>query len=282
MPNSTSNVFSIDVEDWFHILDSDAAPARSSWSDMENRVEHNTAIFLDMLQSRNIQATFFILGWIADKYPHLVRTIAEAGHEIASHGNAHGLVYKQQPEEFRQDLRDASNAIEAACGIRPQGYRAPGFSITKQTPWALDILAEEGYRYDSSIFPATRGHGGIPGSHPLPSRLPNGMLEFPITTRLLKVGRVSYLGGGYLRLLPQWLIMNLAKTHQKQDVPLILYIHPRDLDPAQPRLSLGARRNFKSYVGLANCQRKLEALLDNFSWTTFQQCVDDFEARETS
>jgi len=280
MTNQPANVFSIDVEDWFHILDSEAAPVRSDWAGLENRVERNTAVMLEMLENRGILATFFILGWIARQYPQLVRTIAEAGHEIASHGHEHGLVYQQQPEQFRQDLRSASDAIEEACGIRPQGYRAPGFSITEKTPWAFDILAEEGFRYDSSVFPAKRGHGGLPGSHPLPSVLPNGMTEFPITTCHLGIGRVAYLGGGYLRVLPQWLVMRLAQSQQAQGTPLILYIHPRDIDPDQPRIPLGKVRTFKSYVGLASCGQKLEALLDRFSWTTFKQCVSDMESSE--
>ncbi len=267
------NVFSVDVEDWFHILDTDLAPSFEQWEMLPARVEQMTETLLEVMRAHQVWGTFFVLGWIADRYPSLVRRIKAEGHEIASHGYAHRLVYQQTAEQFREDLRRASEAIAAACGSTPRGYRAPGFSIRRQTLWALDILAEEGYAYDSSIFPARRGHGGIPGAHPLPFLFPNGVVEFPISTLSILRYRLAYLGGGYLRSLPQSLILGQARAQSKRGIPLILYLHPRDIDPQQHRLRLELRRYFKSYVGLAGCLSKVKTLLAEFRWCSFESAL---------
>lgn len=266
----TPNLFSIDLEDWFHILDSDAAPRMSQWSEQESRVEKNTQTLLDELERAGVSCTFFVLGWIAENYPDLVRRIADAGHEVASHGYAHGLIYQQTREEFRDDLRRANDTIEAAAGTKPRGFRAPGFSIRHDSEWALDILAEEGFEYDSSVFPASRNHGGLPGAHPLPTLLANGLREFPVSTIETPLRRVAYLGGGYLRLFPASLILHWARGQRTRDESLVLYLHPRDVDIEQPRLGLGAVRNFKSYVGLRGCLDKVRTLLREFEWMPFR------------
>ncbi|MFT5440972.1 MAG: polysaccharide deacetylase family protein (PEP-CTERM system associated) [Myxococcota bacterium] len=264
------NFFSIDLEDWFHILDSDAAPSMETWTTQEARVEANTQKLLDELEHADVRATFFVLGWIADHYPALVRRIADAGHEVASHGYAHSLIYEQTPQEFRDDLRRASDAIEAAAGTRPRGFRAPGFSIREDSDWALDVLAAEGFDYDSSVFPTSRAHGGLPGADAQPTVLPNGLREFPISTIDTPLGRLAYLGGGYLRVFPTPLILHWARSQKARNESLVLYLHPRDIDIGQPRLSLGAVRNFKSYVGLAGCLDKVKTLLSEFDWVPFR------------
>ncbi len=271
----TPNLFSIDLEDWFHILDHDAAPKFPEWGEQESRVAGNTDRLLGELARADVRCTFFVLGWIAEHHPELVRRIAEAGHEVASHGYAHGLVYEQAPEAFRDDVRRASDAIEAAAGVRPVGYRAPGFSIRRDSEWALDILADEGFEYDSSIFPAERAHGGLPGAAALPTRLPNGLREFPVSTVDMRLRRIAYLGGGYLRLFPTSLILHWARGQRARDEALVLYLHPRDIDFEQPRLDLGALRNFKSYVGLRGCFEKVHRLLDEFDWVPFRDYPEE-------
>jgi polysaccharide deacetylase family protein (PEP-CTERM system associated) len=271
----TPNLFSIDLEDWFHILDHEAAPKLAQWGEQESRVEANTQRLLDELERADVRCTFFVLGWIAEHHPELLQRIASAGHEVASHGYAHGLVYEQSRDAFRDDIRRANDAIEAAVGTRPVGYRAPGFSIRSDSEWALDILAEEGFEYDSSIFPAERSHGGLPGAQALPSRLPNGLREFPVSTVDMRLRRVAYLGGGYLRLFPAPLILRWARDQRARDEALVLYLHPRDIDFEQPRLDLGLLRNFKSYVGLRGCLDKVHQLLAEFDWVPFREYPED-------
>ena len=261
-----ANAFSVDVEDWFHILDTPTAPKIDEWTGLPSRVVPNTRRLLRMLQKERITATFFILGWVAEHFPELVREIASEGHELASHGYAHGLVYEQTPEAFRADLQRASGAIESACGKRPRGYRAPGFSITGESLWALDVLAEEGFEYDSSIFPAPRDHGGLAGAQPRPSTLTNGLREIPVSTVRMGPTRLAYLGGGYLRFLPGPMISGFAWRQEHTGRPLVLYVHPRDLDPDQPRIPLSRRRSFKCYMGLERCEGKIARLLEAFRW----------------
>jgi len=268
------NVFSVDLEDWFHVLDSPGVPPLAEWASCESRVRANAQVLLDEFDARGVRCTFFVLGWIAQQQPNLVKEIAERGHEIASHGHHHNLVYQQKEGAFRDDLLRANDAIHDVCGQAPQGYRAPGFSITAETPWALDVLAQCGFAYDSSIFPAPRSHGGLVGATPNPFQFENGLMEFPISTVPLgNSRRLAYLGGGYLRFFPYRLIRHWARRQHTQGIPLILYIHPRDIDPDQPRLKLGTIRNFKRNVGLAGCLSKLRNLLDEFEWTSFADAL---------
>jgi polysaccharide deacetylase family protein (PEP-CTERM system associated) len=268
------NVFSIDVEDWFHLLELEQTSSTTRWSSLESRVRHGTERLLRELADHSVCGTFFVLGWIAERHPKLVADIAAAGHEIASHGYAHTLIYTQTRDEFRDDLRRANDVISRAAGVRPRGYRAPGFSIKRQNLWAFDVLIEEGFAYDSSVFPAVRSHGGLPGSAPLPTVLENGLMEFPITTTNLGFMRWSYLGGGYLRLLPRPLVLACATAQARAGVPLILYLHPRDVDPDQPRMKLAPQRYFRTYVGLRGCLDKISALLERLSWTSFADYIE--------
>ena len=269
----SSNVFSVDVEEWFHILDSDQTPSEDDWDSQEERVRQNTGSMLKLLEDRSSRATFFVLGWVAERYPELVREIADRGHEIASHGHRHRLVYEQSPDEFRDELRRAQDAIHDACGAVPKGFRAPGFSIRSDTLWALDVLVEEGFIYDSSIFPARRAHGGIPGAGTEPWRHENGLYEFPISTAGVGGLRVAYIGGGYLRFFPKWLISKIANGQISQGKPLILYVHPRDIDAGQPRLKLKPWRMLKTYIGLGGCEAKLDSLLGELDWGAFEDVI---------
>ena len=269
------NFFSIDLEDWFHLLDDPATPGFARWPSLESRVRANVDVLLAELERHGVKCTFFVLGWVAQHHPELVKEISEAGHEIASHGYAHELVYRQGRDAFRDDVRRGSEVIAAACGQVPRGYRAPGFSITPESEWALDVLAEEGFEYDSSVFPAPRNHGGLPGADPLPSKLPNGLLEFPISTVDLRFTRVAYLGGGYLRLLPKPLILRWARSQERAGTPLVLYLHPRDIDPGQPRLPQKPLRYARTYLGLTRSLAKVSALLEGFRWTSFRTHLDE-------
>ncbi len=263
------NLFSVDVEDWFHLLDNHRVPDFSRWTIQESRVHQNVERILDELAKNGTTATFFILGWVAEHHPGVVRSIADRGHEIASHGYSHALVYEQTPSEFRDDLKRAGNAIHEAAGVWPVGYRAPGFSIKRDNLWAFDVLREEGFLYDSSSFPAVRAHCGLPGAEHLPHRLSNGLVEIPISTVKLGPGRCGYLGGGYLRLLPEPLLMRIARTQAQAGTPLVLYVHPRDYDPRQPRIQLPPHQRYRAYVGLGTCMAKIKQLLSSFEWGTF-------------
>ena len=266
-----ANIFTVDLEDWFHLLNTDRTPHINHWINMESRIVPNTVKLLNLLNKYETRATFFILGWVAEHYPELVKEIKTQGHQIGSHGYSHTLVHQQTPEEFKKDITLAEDSILAACGEKPKAYRAPGFSIKVSTLWALDILAEADYRYDSSILPADGAYGGIPTANPFPHILTNGLIEFPPSTFKCGEIRVPYLGGGYLRCLPLTFLSQVSHLQQKHQQPLMLYIHPRDLDPNQPRLHLPPLRQFKSYVGLKSTYDKLSYLLENFEWGSMNE-----------
>ena len=264
------NVLTVDLEDWYCILDV-GGPEIRRWGSLPARLHKPTYKILDLLERSGVRATFFVLGWIARRFPGLVADIAGAGHDIGSHGYAHELVYRQTPERFRADIRASVDAVASACGVRPTAYRAPGFSITPQTPWAFEVLVEEGFKIDASIFPARRGHGGWPGFRPCPCRILTGsgpLLEIPTTTVRVGPFRFAFSGGGYLRVLPYPLIKALARRANAADLPVVFYIHPREFDPRHPRLPMGFRRRFKSYVALASTPAKVRRLLADFEFTS--------------
>lgn len=265
-------IFSIDVEDWFHILDVPSAPPLAAWSQMPSRVEANFRRLLEILADRDVRATCFFLGWVAEHFPHLVRAAVDAGHEIASHGFAHQLVYEQTREAFAADVGRARDVIEQASGQPVRGYRSPGFSCTADTPWFFEVLAEAGYRYDSSVFPAARGHGGMRAADPAPHvvQTPAGALvEVPISVAPTFGRALCFFGGGYLRLFPYGLIERKTRAVLADDRPVVFYIHPREIDPGHPRLAMSPKRRFKTYVNLAGTETKLRRLLGDFEFTTF-------------
>ena len=264
------NAFTIDVEGWFNILDLPAGPTREEWADFEDRDTDHTLRLLDLLERHGVRATCFMLGWTVDHRPGLLEEVVRRGHEIACHTYAHGLVYEMTPEELREDLQRARDVIGRISGVQPRGCRMPGFSLTAQTPWAFRVIADVGFDYDSSLFPGARGHGGMPGAPALPHfiGLPDGkrLREFPISVVRLLGRQVAYVGGGYLRLFPYRLIRRWVRRANAAGVPVILYIHPRDIDLDQPRLPMPLKRRFKCYFNLRSTLGKLDRLLTDFRW----------------
>lgn len=259
------HALSFDIEDWFHIVDIPGLEDPAAWEGRESLVERRTDDILAALSRHGVRATFFVLGWIADRHPSLVKRIADAGHELGSHSYWHRRVYTLDPEEFRSDTLRSLDAIEKACGVRPRGYRAPSFSILKGTEWALDVLLDCGIAWDASLFPAPRGHGGYPcGDEPqLFGALPSGrsIPELPLGVMRIAGRGLCFSGGGYMRLLPLWLIERGFRQFEQRGLPAVVYLHPRDFAPECPRVPMPLHRRFKCYVGLGTTMRKLEALL---------------------
>jgi polysaccharide deacetylase family protein (PEP-CTERM system associated) len=282
MTEKTLNCFTVDVEDYFHIcgLPEYCDPAR--WKDFPARIEGNTTRLLDLLDRFEVKATFFCLGWVGQNYPHLIREIASRGHEIASHGHHHRLVYEMSPEEFREDLQRSIEVLEQAGGQRIRGFRATSFSITAESLWALEIIAELGLDYDASLFPASRGHGGMPGEERFLHRRTFGngkfIWEFPMSTRSFLGWTVPFTGGGYLRLFPtSWIQRGVAELNAAGQ-PAIFYVHPREIDPGQPRLRMPLHRKFKCYINLGKTGDKLASILGRFQFVPVGQLIDSQEA----
>lgn len=257
---------SVDVEDYYHVEAFVDRVSPHSWSDFPSRVRANTKRVLQILEEYGCRATFFVLGWVAERDPALVREIIEAGHEVGCHSYSHRRVSSLTPEEFREDLRRARAVIEDAAGVRILGYRAPTFSIGRDSLWALEILSEEGFLYDSSIFPIRHDLYGIPGAPRFPHRLQfrskRTLFEIPMTT--VRIGGMTWPtgGGGYLRLLPmQYTRWAIRQIHEKERQPFILYFHPWELDPDQPRIKARWKSRIRHYVGLGVMERRLRELL---------------------
>ena len=273
-----TSIFSVDVEDWFHLLDDPSVPAIDRWAGLPSCVERNFSRLLDIFSEENVHVTCFFLGWVAERFPHLVKEAAARGHEVASHGYGHRLVYEQSRDEFYADVHRARRLLEDISGVEVLGYRAPGFSTTHDTPWFFDALTEAGYQYDSSVFPAERGHGGMPQGRREPHRIgDNGaLLEIPITVADLLGKPMCFFGGGYLRLFPYWLIHRMAQQVTNEGRPVVFYIHPREIDPGHPRLPMSRKRRFKSYVNLASTESKVRRVLEDFPVTTFRNVVRSY------
>jgi polysaccharide deacetylase family protein (PEP-CTERM system associated) len=275
-------IFSIDVEDWFHILDLPSTPPLSEWGLLPSRVEKNFFHLLEIISEADVRITCFFLGWVAEKFPHLVREAQARGHEIASHGYSHQLVYRMTPGQFLDDALKAKKILEDVSGSEVTGYRSSGFSVTKDTPWFFETLAAAGYRYDSSVFPAVRGHGGIATKQYAPYRVsdgPNGLIEFPISVARVFGRPVCFFGGGYLRLFPYLLVKRMTQRVIHEGRPVVFYVHPREIDPSHPRLPMRLLRRFKSYVNLTTTETKIRRLLSEFSFTTFEDAVGEFRSR---
>ena len=263
------NVLSIDVEDWFHILDSPAVPSIARWSSLESRIERNLEELLTLLDSFSVKATFFWLGWAAERHKGLVQKCQRAGHEIASHGYGHVLAYEVGRKAFAEDIRRGKAVLEDIIGKEVLGFRAAGFGTKDDTQWTFEEVRAAGYIYDSSVFPASRGHGGMLQSllEPYIVKTESGdLVELPQSMIELAGKRVSFFGGGYLRLSPKWLIKWGIKKLHKAGRPLIVYLHPREIDPSHPRLPLPLSRRFKCYVGLKSTLPKLEWLCRNYDF----------------
>lgn len=267
-------ILTVDLEDWYHILDHPPTRHPEHWERFESRVERNTDRLLELLQQHGQRATFFCLGWMAERYPALIRRIAEH-HPIACHTYAHQLAYEQTPAMFRQDALRAKGLLEDVTGLSVTVFRAAGFSVGPRTPWFFEELIACGFTTDSSVFPMERGHGGYPG---FPCGVPCRMLtrsgtllEFPMSSVRLLGRSFAYSGGGYFRLMPYGLI----RRWMEQEQYTLAYFHPRDIDPGQPVLdSLPLSRRFKSYYGLNGCYSKLDRLLHEFRFLDMQQALE--------
>jgi polysaccharide deacetylase family protein (PEP-CTERM system associated) len=280
MQKSKQCIFSVDVEDWFHLLDVPAAPELASWASLPSRVEANFNRLLDLFSEQECQVTCFFLGWIAERFPHLVRAAVAGGHEIASHGYSHQLAYTMTPRAFRADVTRSRLLLEDISGTAVLGYRAPGFSSTEQTPWFFSEVAASGYLYDSSVFPARRGHGGNPNSDLGPHLAGDEMLiEVPASVAELGPMRMCFFGGGYLRLFPYNVISRMGQRVLANGRPLIFYIHPREIDPEHPRIAMSSVRRFKSYVNLHTTEEKIRNIIRDFPVTTCRNFLfeSDFE-----
>jgi len=271
-------IFSVDVEDWFHILDVPSAPDLAEWDSLPSRVEDNFEKLLAIFDEKQVRVTCFFLGWIAQKFPRLVRDADRRGHEVASHGYAHRLVYEMTAQDFYEDALTSKRILEDIVGHQIWGYRSSGFSITEKTPWFFAKLIEAGYRYDSSVFPALRGHGGLNNGHYAPYRVGSsseGLVEFPITTTKVLGVPMCFFGGGYLRLFPSRLIKNMTLKVLREGRPVIFYVHPREIDPHHPRLRMSLRRRFKCYFNLETTEAKIRRVLAEFEVTTFRAFIEE-------
>ena len=252
-----------DIEDWFHILDNPATKYPEQWVKFPKRINIGLDIILELCKKHNIKGTFFCLGWIAEMYPAEILKIHRAGHNIGTHGYAHQLVYEQNKDEFRNDLLKSITILHQITGTKVEAYRAPGFSITKDCLWAFDVLSECGIRYDSSVFPATRAHGGlkdIPLIQPyiIETLKGNKIVELPISAKTILEIPIIFGGGGYFRLIPQFLL----KRWFRQPSYVMTYFHPRDFDSQQPTIpGLNIMRKFKSNYGISNAKRKLSEII---------------------
>jgi len=268
------NALSIDVEDYFQVSAFEDHIARTQWDTLPRRVEANTDRVLGLFDEFGAKATFFVLGWVAQRHRSLVRRIVEAGHELACHGYSHTRVCRQNRDEFRQDITDSKTLLEDIAGVAVRGYRAPSYSIDGRSLWALDELERAGYSYSSSIYPIRHDHYGMPGAPRFSFRPTQGhLIEIPITTVRVWNTNLPCGGGGYFRLLPyavsRWAI---RRVNAQDKQPCVFYFHPWEIDPNQPRQSrVGLKTRFRHYVNLGRMESRLRELLTDFSWNTMEK-----------
>ena len=276
------NALTFDLEDYFHVTAFRHCSEASDWGSRESRLQRNTERILELLSTTGCQATFFVLGWVAEKYPRLVSRIAKCGHEIACHSHEHRLVYEMTPQEFREDTRRAKALLEGLSGQTVEGYRAPSFSITKDSLWAFEVLAELDFTYDSSIFPIEHPNYGMPQSPRAPFLVQTrsgSLLEFPMPTLELAGRRSPLAGGAYLRLLPyaftRW---GIRFINEQENLPVCVYVHPWELDPGQPRMGKTPSARLRHYLGLRGTERKLRRLLRDFEFCSLKSFVAQFQS----
>jgi polysaccharide deacetylase family protein (PEP-CTERM system associated) len=267
------NALTVDVEDYFQVSAMAPYIDRGSWDSQPCRVERNVDLLLQMLADSGSQATFFTLGWIAERYPALIRRIVAGGHELASHGYGHLRASEQTPADFESDVVRAKRILEDLGGVPVQGYRAPSFSIGAANQWAFDVLAGAGYRYSSSVYPVKHDHYGMPDAPRFPYRVQAGLVEIPVTTTPLLGRNLPAGGGGYFRLAPyavsRWAIRRVNRLDRR---PAIFYCHPWEFDPGQPRVSgIGWKTRFRHYVNLHRTEVRLRRLLADFRWQRVDQ-----------
>jgi polysaccharide deacetylase family protein (PEP-CTERM system associated) len=273
-----TNLLTIDLEDWYQVSNLDPYIGRERWEQCENRLEASTYRLLAILDEAGVKATFFVLGWNAERNERLVREIARCGHEIGIHGYHHALIYEQTPVQFAWELAHCQNLVEAISGRPARGYRAASFSVIRRSLWALEMLEEHGFEYDSSIFPIRHHRYGIPDSPDYPYRVAiNGhssLVEFPISTMQLMGLRTGFSGGAYFRLLPYRMVAHAIKRVNAMGRPAVVYLHPWELDPDQPRLPLPWPLRLRCYGNLERTEGKLRRLLRDFEFAPAETVLD--------
>lgn len=275
------NRLSFDIEDWFQVENLRSAVDRSAWDSYPLRVEQSTRTILGLLRERNVRATFFFLGWVAERCPNLVREVQRDGHEIASHGYGHDLVYDMSESLFREDAKRAKGILEDITGQAVVGYRAPSFTIVERTKWALDVLRDEGFVYDSSVFPLTwHDRYGFKECDTVPFAWPNGLIEVPIA--VARLGRMSLPvgGGGYFRLFPYAYFHSLLKRNNRRGEAFTFYMHPWEFDPEQPRMNVKLSHRFRHYVNLDQSATRLRRILADFAFEPIRDHVERLSALE--
>ncbi len=271
------HALTIDVEEYFQIHAFSGVIPTGSWDSYPSAVEINTERILDLLDEQGVSATFFCLGWIAERNRELIRSIHKRGHEVACHGHMHQVISNQDPAAFREDVARAKDILEDCIGRSVIGYRAPTYSITSRTLWALDILEDLGFRYDSSIFPIYHDNYGIPDAPRIPHRLRHSsMVEFPISTFRIGSVNLPVSGGGYFRLLPYFVTRSALRSIQSRGQPFVFYIHPWELNPETPRITEApALSRFRTYIGINRSFSRFRRLLQDFDFTTVHEVLKD-------
>lgn len=281
-PSEFLNAMTVDVEDYFHVSALAGTIARDQWDSMEYRAEASTGRLLDLFAQREIHATFFVLGWVAERSPGLVRRIASAGHEIACHGESHQLVYRQTPTVFREETLRSKARLEEITGSAVRGYRAASYSITRQSLWALDVILDAGFDYDSSVFPIRHDVYGLPDAPLRPTliKAPSGrtLVEFPLSVAEVLGLRLPVAGGGYFRLLPYGVTRaGLRHVNRSARSPFVFYLHPWEIDPGQPRVAAPLKSRFRHYTNQDICEARLARLLSEFRFGRMDQVLIDLE-----
>lgn len=272
------NVMTVDVEDYFQVSALEERVAREQWPSFQPRVENNTHRLLELFAEADVKATFFVLGWVAERFPALIREISDQGHEVASHGPMHERVSTLAPADFRRGVSDTRKLLEDIAGAAVIGYRAPSFSIGPDQTWAWEILAETGHRYSSSIYPGKTDHYGFPGAPRTAFTVENAdLIEIPVTTLEILGRRLPMGGGGYFRLLPYWAFSaGIRMLNGSDGLPAMFYLHPWEIDPDQPRVAgLSRRTRFRHYLNLRRTERRLRRLLADFRWARLIDVYDD-------
>jgi polysaccharide deacetylase family protein (PEP-CTERM system associated) len=263
------NAISFDVEDYFQVSNFEKVVREDEWGNYESRVERNVDIILAALGESGTKATFFVLGWIAERYPGVVRAIATGGHELASHGYRHKLIYEQTPEQVKSETDRAIKVVEDLSGQKVLGYRAASFSIVERSLWALDLLQDLGLRYDSSVFPVRHPRYGIPTAPRAPYEIRQGFWEFPAPAlRLAGLVNIPFGGGGYFRLYPYRLTATMMRAMNGRGAPIIVYLHPWEFDPGQPRIECSLQARFRHYNNLRKTGQRLRRMCSEFKFTT--------------
>ena len=278
------NALTVDVEDWFQVSNFDSIITRDEWDTLPSRVEDSTRRLLDLFDEHGAKSTCFVVGWIAERFPDLVAEIARRGHDVETHSHMHHLVYELTPEAFAEDLRRSLDVLESVTGVRPRGFRAPSFSVDHRSLWALDVLAEAGITYDSSIYPVRHPRYGVPEFHRYPCRIrtPGGreLAEFPMTT--LRVGNrnLGASGGAYLRILPLGVLRHAYRKMNREGRPAVLYIHPWEIDPGQPRRRTGGWGSLTHYANLEGTYSRLGRLLREFPFAPMAEVLESAPGME--